>query len=98
MSPNLYRDQALQLGHKLDGFGIQDPTIQIPDVVLEQGRHAGASRLNIPVVACIICIRPIEGHEANKCARDKLPGMLVQILAKLGPIPVSSDRDGVVSA
>jgi hypothetical protein len=44
-----------------------------------------ASRLDLPVMARIVRVRPADPYEAKECVRNKFSRMLIQILANLRP-------------
>jgi hypothetical protein len=87
-----HRYHALKLGHGLQGLGIQCPAIEVTDVVFKQWGHSRAARLDVPIMAGVVCIHPVQPNESNKGANSKLAGALVEESTKLRPSGMSGSK------
>ena len=87
-----HRYHALKLGHGLQGLGIQCPVIEVTDVVFKQWGHSRAPRLDVPIMAGVVCIHPVQPNESNKGANSKLAGALVEESTKLRPSGMSGSK------
>jgi hypothetical protein len=86
------RYHALELGHDLQGFRIQRPAVEITDVVFEQRGHTRAARLDVPIMAGVICVHPIQANVSDKGANSKLARVLVEEPTKLRPGIMSESK------
>lgn len=86
------RHHVLELRHDLQSLGIQCPAIKVTDVIFEQRGHMRAARLDVPIMASVICIYPIQANESNKGANSTLARVLVEESTKLRPSGMSGSK------
>ena len=73
----LYWNVPLQLGHNLKNLWVNRPVVQVGDGALEQRRHAGVARFNIPVMARIVRVWPRNTDQADDIGNWVFLGMLI---------------------
>lgn len=76
---------ALELRHSLENLGIDGPTIKVGYCAFEKWRQSCTCGFDIPVMTCIIRIRPRYTNKSNHIRNRILLGMCVKQLPHLRP-------------
>ena len=79
------RDVAFELRHDFEDLGINCPVVQVGNGTFEERSHARVSGLDIPVVACVVCVWPCDTNLADEMANRVFLRVLVEQLPYLGP-------------
>jgi hypothetical protein len=71
------RDVSFELGHDVKNLGIDGPVVQVGNGAFKERGHSCVSGLNVPVVACVVGMRPCDTNLADEMADREFLGVLV---------------------